>query len=450
MGKQTENIKKVHMFLTTLSKIFDSNTFDIHRDTISEILSIRNCTVTLCMDSLKWKHKLINFRMTNEREYTVTMIKCSEDICYDVIKYSKEDIKEMDETSLYNYKYMLEGQKMRDAEAQHESLKVFLEEKKKEQIDNANKKEMLLKEVFDMFEIDYDYQHTETIPKKNGYEWQGYIYDFLVEIDGKKYDVEVDGSSHDGKEEYDKIRDELSRSIGIETIRLSTQMVDEIYYEASKGIIRKRNLIDIIQGGASSIGDMMSSVRYYFNKCNKYKRRSRSILEPMNESLMNDKVNKNIVSIKDVLKKNICGEYGEVVYGGKIIPTVTCKTPYTTITCGTNGNKGGDWGHGSRAYIKVECGSLSDYQIRKIDEGDDGESSGFEIAVGGDCEIESLIETLETITSNLKNMKNKIFIEESNKILEKLDNSERKEVFGMINKKINEMNKAKKDARAHL
>ena len=443
MGKQTENIKKVHMFLTTLSKIFNSKTFDIHRDTIAEILSIRNCTVSLCMNSLKWKHKLIKFRITNEREYTVTMIECSEDICDDVMKYSKEDIKEMDKTRLYNYKYMLEGQKIREAEAQHESLNVFLEEKKKEQIDNANKKEMLLKEVFDMFEIDYDYQHTETILKKNKYEWKGYIYDFLVRINGKKYDVEVDGSSHDDREEYDKIRDELSRSIGIETIRLSTQMVDEIYYEASKGIISKRNLIDIIQGCSSSIGDMMSSLRYYFNK---YKRRSRPILEPMDESLMNDKVNKNICSIKDVLKNNIFGEHGEVVYGGKIIPTVTCKTPYTTITCGTNGNKGGDWGHGSRAYIKVEGGSLSDYQIRKIDEGDDGESSGFEIAVGGDCEIESLIETFETIASNLKNMKNKIFIEESNKILEKLDNSERKEVFEMINKKINEMNKAKKDA----
>lgn len=446
MVKQTENIKKVHMFLTTLSKIFGSNTFDIHRDTISEILSIRNCTVTLCMCSLKWKHKLINFSMTNEREYTVTMIVCSEDICYDVMKYSKEDIKKMDETSLYNYKDMLEGQKIREAEEQHESLKVFLEEKKKEQIDNANKKEMLLKDVFDMFGIDYDYQHTETILKKNGYEWKGYIYDFLVRINGKKYDVEVDGSSHDCKEEQDRKRDELSRSIGIETIRFSTQMVDEIYYEASKGIISKRNIIDMIQGNASSIGDMMSSVRYYFNKCNKYKRRNRPILESMDESLMNDKVNKNIGSIKDVLKKNICGEYGEVVYGGKIIPTVTCKTPYTTITCGTNGNKGGDWGHGSRAYVKVEGGSLSDYQIRKIDEGDDGESSGFEIAVGGDCEIESLIETLETITSNLKNMKNKIFLEESYKILKKLDNSERKEVFGMINKKINEMNAAKKDA----
>lgn len=460
MGKQTENMKKVHMFLTTLSKIFDSNTFGIHRDTIAEILSISNGIVTQSMKSLKVKHNVIDFILSNEREYTVTMIECSEDICDDVMKYSKEDIKEIDCLNLDNYKKMLEEQKaIQDKydklqaerkkerlKKQKEGLKIFLKEKRGEQIDNANKAEMLLKDVFDMFGIDYDYQHIEMIKKNNGCELKGYIYDFLVRINGKKYDVEVDGSSHDDREEYDKIRDELSRSIGIETIRLSTQIVYEIEYEVSRGMINKCNLIDIIQGGASSIGDMMSSVRYYFNKCNKYKRRSRSILEQMDESLMNDKVNKNICSIKDVLKKNICGEYGEVVYGGKIIPTVTCKTPYTTITCGTNGNKGGDWGHGSRAYVKVECGSLSDYQIRKIDEGDDGESSGFEIAVGGDCEIESLIETLETITSNLKNMKNKIFIEESNKILEKLDNSERKEVFGMINKKINEMNAAKKDA----
>ena len=493
MGKQTENMKKVHMLLTTLSKIFDSKTFDIHRDTIAEILSIANGIVTQSMKSLKVKHHVIDFILSKEREYTVTIIESSEDICDDVIKYSKEDIKEMDCLNLDHYKKMLEEQmaiqdkydklqaerkKEREAKyneyiekkekskkeseekwkkfqaerekerlkKQKEGLKFFLKEKRCEQINNANKAEMLLKDVFDIFGIDYDYQHIEMITKNNGCELKGYIYDFLVRINGKKYDVEVDGSSHDGKEEYDKIRDELSRSIGIETIRFSTQMVYEIEYEVSRGMINKGNLIDIIQGGASSIGDMMSSVRYYFNKCNKYNRRNRQILEPMDESLMNDKVNKNICSIKDVLKNNICGEYREVVYGGKIIPTVTCKTPYTTITCGTNGNKGGDWGHGSRAYVKVECGSLSDYQIRKIDEGDDGESSGFEIAVGGDCEIESLIETLETITSNLKNMKNKIFIEESNKILEKLDNSERKEVFGMINKKINEMNKAKKDA----
>ena len=493
MGKQTENMKKVHMLLTTLSKIFGSNTFGIHRDTIAEILSITNGIVTQSMKSLKVKHNVIDFILSNEMEYTVTMIECSEDICDDVMKYSKEDIKEIDCLNLDHYKKMLEEQKAikdkydklqaerkKEREAkykeyiekkekakkesdekwkkfqaeikkerlkkQKEGLKIFLKDKRGEQIDNANKAEMLLKDVFDIFGIDYDYQHIEMIPKNNGCELKGYIYDFLVKINGKKYDVEVDGSSHDDREEYDKIRDELSRSIGIETIRLSTQMVYEIEYEVSRGMINKCNLIDIIQAGASSIGNMMSSVRYYFNKCNKYKRRNRQILEPMDESLMNDKVNKNICSVKDVLKNNICGEHGEVVYGGKIIPTVTCKTPYTTITCGTNGNKGGDWGHGSRAYVKVECGSLSDYQIRKIDEGDDGESSGFEIAVGGDCEIESLIETFETIASNLKNMKNKIFIEESNKILEKLDNSERKEVFGMINKKINEMNKAKKDA----
>lgn len=130
----------------------------------------------------------------------------------------------------------------------------------------------------------------------------------------------------------------------------------------------------------------------------------------MEESLMNDEDNKYINSIKGALNEKIGGEYGEVVYGGKVIPTVTTKTPFTTVTCGTNGYKGGDWGHGSRTYVKVEGGILSEYEIRKIDEGEDGSSSGFEIAVGGDCELDSMIETFEAIASNLKKMKKEISI----------------------------------------
>ena len=110
MGKQTENMKKVHMLLTTLSKIFGSNTFGIHRDTIAEILSITNGIVTQSMKSLKVKHNVIDFILSNEREYTVTMIECSEDICDDVMKYSKEDIKEIDCLNLDHYKKMLEEQ----------------------------------------------------------------------------------------------------------------------------------------------------------------------------------------------------------------------------------------------------------------------------------------------------------------------------------------------------
>ena len=111
MGKQTENMKKVHMLLTTLSNIFDSKTFDIHRDTIAEIISIANGIVTQSMKSLKVKHHVIDFILSKEREYTVTIIESSEDICYDVIKYSKEDIKEMDCLNLDHYKKMLEEQK---------------------------------------------------------------------------------------------------------------------------------------------------------------------------------------------------------------------------------------------------------------------------------------------------------------------------------------------------
>ena len=433
MGKQTENVKKVHAFLTTLSKIFDSNTFDIHRDTIASLLSITNGTATLCMDSLKWKHKVINFRMTNEREYTVTMIEPSQDICDDVMKYSQEDIKKMDETSQDNYKKLLEGQKMREVETQHEGLKRFLEEKRKEQIDNGNKAENALKSVFDELGINYEYQHLEMIEDDEGKE-HGYIYDFLVEIGNKKYDVEVDGSSHDGKEEQDKERDALSRSIGIEPRRFSTQMVYAIYNEVSKGIFKKSSLTDMMQGRFCSINDMMHTARCFCDKLHDLIDRSKPILEPMKESLMNDEGNKCINNIKDALNEKISGEYGEVVYGGKVIPTVTTKTPFTTVTCGTNGCKGGDWGHGSRTYVKVEGGVLSDYQIRKIDEDKDGSSSGFEIAVGGDCELDSMIETFEAIASNLKKMKEEIFKEKVYGILEKLNDSERKEVFEILKK----------------
>lgn len=433
MGKQTENVKKVHAFLTALSKIFDSNTFDIHRDTIASLLSITNGTATLCMDSLKWKHKVINFRMTNEREYTVTMIEPSQDICDDVMKYSQEDIKKMDETSLDNYKKLLEGQKMREVEAQHESLKRFLEEKRKEQIDNGNKAENVLKAVFDELGINYDYQHIEIIEDDEGKE-HGYIYDFLVEIDNNKYDVEVDGSSHDGKEEQDKERDELSKKIDIYPRRFSTQMVYAIYNEVSKGIFKKSSLTDMIQGRFCSIDDMMHTARCLCDNLNDLIDRNKPLLEPMKGSLMNDEDNKCINNIKDALNEKISGEYGEVVYGGKVIPTVTTKTPFTTVTCGTNGCKGGDWGHGSRTYVKVEGGVLSDYQIRKIDEDKDGSSSGFEIAVGGDCELDSMIETFEAIASNLKKMKEEIFKEKVYGILEKLNDSERKEVFEILKK----------------
>lgn len=409
-----EHTEKIYMLLTALSKVFDSQTFDIHRDTIAELLSITNGIVTLCMKSLKEKHEVIEFNMTDEREYTVTLIKPSQGIYDDVLKYSKEDVKKMDETNLNNYKKLLEGQKMKEKEAQHEGLKKFLEEKRNEQIDNGNKTEMLLKDVFDELGIKYDYQHIEIIEDDEGKE-HGYIYDFLVEIgDNEKYDIEVDGSSHDGKEEHDKERDELSKKIGIYPRRFSTQMVYAIYDEVSKGKLKREDVAIIIRNGLSSISGLIeylyaisSNGIEYMNKINDFEFRNRSILESKERwgsSLMNDEDNKYIDGFKDFMNENTCGKYDEVIYGGKIIPTVTCETPFASVTCGTNGYKGGDWGHGSRAYVKVEGISLGGYHVRKVEEFLDGLSNGFEIAVGGDWELESLIETFETIATNLKKM----------------------------------------------
>lgn len=166
MRKQTEN---VYVVLTSLSKIFDSKTFDIHRDTIAKLLHTVNSIVTLRMRSLKETYHVIDFTLSDDKEYTVTMIESSEDICDDVMKYSKEDIKEMDGVNLDHYKKMLEKQKeIQDKyyklqaerkkerlKKQHEGLKIFLEEKKGEQIEKANKTEMVLKKIFDELGIVY-------------------------------------------------------------------------------------------------------------------------------------------------------------------------------------------------------------------------------------------------------------------------------------------------------
>lgn len=54
---------------------------------------------------------MIDFNMTDEREYTVTLIKPSQYIYGNFMKYSQEDIKKMDGTNIDNYKKMLEEQK---------------------------------------------------------------------------------------------------------------------------------------------------------------------------------------------------------------------------------------------------------------------------------------------------------------------------------------------------
>lgn len=304
MTKYTE---KIYILLTTLSKIFDSQIFDIHRDTIAKLLHTDNRIVTQCMRSLKGKHGMIDFNMTDEREYTVTLIKPSQYIYGNFMKYSQEDIKKMDGTNIDNYKKMLEEQKMREEETQHEGLQRFLEEKRKEQIDNGNKAENALKAVFDELGIKYDYQHIEIIKDENG-EQHGYIYDFLVDIGGKKYDVEIDGSSHDGNEERDKERDNLTRSIGIEPIRFSTQMIYVLSYEVNKGKLNIGDILGLIVNDYSSIAELWERKTLFYNRwidCKEENKRLQNSLIEEKDKRIQDliKVNKSYQDLIEEYKK---------------------------------------------------------------------------------------------------------------------------------------------------
>lgn len=307
----TKNVENVYILLTTLSMIFDNKTFEIHRDTIAKLIHTDKFLITNFMKSLKGKHGVIDFNMTDEKEYTVTLIKPSQYTYDKVMKHSKEYIKKMDEENLYNYKKLLEYKKMREDGKNHECLDRFLEEKRKEQIENANKTEMVLKEIFDKHRINYDYQHIEIIKDNEGKE-HGYIYDFLVDFNGHKYDVEIDGSSHDGKEESDKERDNLTRSIGIEPIRFSTNMVYTIADEDNNGRLHYGVIAILIRLDFSSIGKMLDNWFKLNSECRCEKDENKR-LEDENKKLQDllevktiklSEANNTISQIESILKKS--------------------------------------------------------------------------------------------------------------------------------------------------
>lgn len=71
------------------------------------------------------------------------------------------------------------------------------------------------------------------------------------------------------------------------------------------------------------------------------------------------------------------------------------------VEAGTNGYQGGDTGHGSRTYIRIQDEGGTDIDARAITD-KFGCTSGIEIALGGDAELSTIIETLEFAAKVLK------------------------------------------------
>lgn len=99
----------------------------------------------------------------------------------------------------------------------------------------------------------------------------------------------------------------------------------------------------------------------------------------------------------------------ETTIGTRFVFDTEILTTSTEIVCanilnveaGTNGLKGGDSGHGSRTYIRIEDlggGDISANLIRN----QYGDVRGVEISLGGDSELETMADAAKFIAEILQ------------------------------------------------
>ena len=76
------------------------------------------------------------------------------------------------------------------------------------------------------------------------------------------------------------------------------------------------------------------------------------------------------------------------------------------VEAGTTGYMGGDTGHGGRTYFRIKDAGSTDINARTIT--DKYRCCGFEVTLGGDCELETIIQALKFITKVLEDGANEV------------------------------------------
>ena len=98
----------------------------------------------------------------------------------------------------------------------------------------------------------------------------------------------------------------------------------------------------------------------------------------------------------------------EIIKNRLILPEGKEITTYTReiisanlleVEAGTTGFMGGDSGHGGRTYFRIT--DLGSTEIRVYPTGEKGEK-GFQVLLGGDCELDTIIKALKFITKVLE------------------------------------------------
>lgn len=77
------------------------------------------------------------------------------------------------------------------------------------------------------------------------------------------------------------------------------------------------------------------------------------------------------------------------------------------VEAGTNGYQGGDSGHGGRTYFRIEDDGGTDIHVNPLM--DRFGCTGFEVTLGGDCELETIIRALKFITKVLEDESKEVY-----------------------------------------
>ncbi len=106
----------------------------------------------------------------------------------------------------------------------------------------------------------------------------------------------------------------------------------------------------------------------------------------------------------------------EVIEKRKMLPDGTEISTYTRevisanileVEAGTTGYMGGDSGHGGRTYLRIQDSASTDMEIRTFV--DKHGCNGFEVFLGGDCELETTIRALKFITKVLEDESKEVY-----------------------------------------
>ena len=77
------------------------------------------------------------------------------------------------------------------------------------------------------------------------------------------------------------------------------------------------------------------------------------------------------------------------------------------VEAGTTGYKGGDTGHGGRTYFRISDEASTDIHVTPFM--DRFGCNGFEVTLGGDCELETMIRALKFITKVLEEESEEVY-----------------------------------------